>query len=261
MKLLILATLAALGVAGVATVMAFGAGAKPPLSQESADRAGTYAKRAIKAEERAISALDDHKIITATKEARLGTIYIGETSLSLGNHDEGDGGKAANFAGAAHTLDGSADNDLLKAQNTKGKEQDALIKDATNKLKKALVFKEEVRIFLDNYAPPEATTTTEPAPGPLTVCVFITNNGSTSTENVHVRDPLAGGASGMVTFVGQGLNQTNPITLDANGSAITSFTVSTLGSATIGAMVGSQSATTTFTLDTETDNSNKTDCP
>lgn len=259
MKVLILATLAVLGVAGTATVMAFGAGAKPPMAQDEADRAESYAKRAITSEQRAISALDDHKILTASKEAKLGTIYINETFIALGNHDVGDDGQAANFAGAAHTLDQSVDSDLLKAQGAKGKHQDALIKDAMKKLKKALAFKEEVVTFFVGYTPPE-TTTTAPAPGPLTVCVFIANNGSTSTENVHVRDPNAGGASGSVTFNGQGLNQTNPITLDASGSAITSFTVSNFGTATIGAMVGSQSASTTFTLNSSTDNNSASDC-
>jgi hypothetical protein len=260
-KLLIVATLAVLGVAGTATVMAFAGSAKPPLSQEEASRAENYLKRAITSEQRAINALDDHKILTASKEAKLGTVYINETSIALGNHDVGDNGLEENLANQANALDRDANRELLEAQKAKGKHQDALIKAATRNLKEALVFKEEVRTFFENYTPPEETTTTEPAPGPLTVCMFITNNGSTSTESAHVRDPNAGGASGTVTFNGQGLNQTNPITLDAGGSVITSFTVSTFGTATINAMVGPQSASTTFTLNSSTDNNSASDCP
>jgi hypothetical protein len=243
-----------------ATVTVATAKPKPPLSTESASTAASYTDRAIKAEQEAINALDDHKILTASREAKLGTVYIGETFIALENHDVGDSGKTQNFAGAAHTLDQSVDSDLLKAQSANGKQQDALIKDATSKLERALVFKHQVEVFFLNYFPSEPAPPSAPEPGPLTVCVFITNNGSTSTENVHVRDPHAGGMTGTVTFNGQGVNQTNPITLDPNGSAITPFPVSVFGTATIGVMVGPQSASTTFTLGAGNDITTS-DCP
>jgi len=80
---------------------------------------------------------------------------------------------------------------------------------------------------------PAPTPTPPPEPGPLGGCVFVTNNGSTSTENVKVSDPGGAGLHGSVLFLGQGLNMTNPITLDGSGGAVSPFTVGVFGTSTI----------------------------
>jgi hypothetical protein len=69
--------------------------------------------------------------------------------------------------------------------------------------------------------------------GPLEGCVFITDNGNSSTENVEVFDHGAGGSKGKVAFSGPGLNQTMPFTLAANGTAVVPFTVTSFGMSTI----------------------------
>jgi hypothetical protein len=103
-----------------------------------------------------------------------------------------------------------------------------------------------------------------PEPGPLQGCVFITNNGNTSTENVKVSDPGGAGRSGTVLFLGQGLNTTNQITLDANGGAVSPFTVGVFGTSSITVTVDGPSGSHQtlmfpFTLNQENDVTG-TDC-
>jgi hypothetical protein len=102
------------------------------------------------------------------------------------------------------------------------------------------------------------TVTAPPAPGPLEGCVFVVNNGSTSTENVKIVDPGGGGFLGTVTFNGQGVNQSKPFTLDSSGTSVTPFTVGEFGSSTIGATVTgpggqTQSLSFPFTLNGSND--------
>lgn len=78
-----------------------------------------------------------------------------------------------------------------------------------------------------------AASAPTPTYGPLGACVFVTNNGNSSTETVKVTDPGAAGFSGTVNFNGQGLNQTSSFTFPSNASAFLPFNVGVFGSATI----------------------------
>ena len=73
----------------------------------------------------------------------------------------------------------------------------------------------------------------KPKIGALEGCVFITNNGNDSTENVDVFDKGAGGMKGTVHFVGQGLDKMFPFKLGSNGMAVVPITVTTFGMSTI----------------------------
>jgi hypothetical protein len=75
--------------------------------------------------------------------------------------------------------------------------------------------------------------------GPVEGCVFVTNNGNDSTENVDVYDKGAGGMKGTVNFNGQGLNQTTAFKLNSSGMAVVPFTVTTFGTSTITVFVKS----------------------
>ncbi len=77
------------------------------------------------------------------------------------------------------------------------------------------------------------TTPATPVPGPLTACVTVENDGNSSKEFVHVAEAGAAGASGKVSFNGQGVNQTTPFTFDSNGTGVVSFPVTTFGAAVI----------------------------
>ena len=93
--------------------------------------------------------------------------------------------------------------------------------------------------------------------------MFITNSNA-STENVKVGDPGGANPTGSVLFNGQGLNMTSPITLDANGGAISPFTVGSFGTSSITITVAgpggqTQMLTIPFTLDQGTDVTT-TDC-
>jgi hypothetical protein len=73
----------------------------------------------------------------------------------------------------------------------------------------------------------------KPKIGPLEGCVFITNNGNSSTENIEVLDKGAGGMKGTIQFNGDGLDKTSPFTLGSNGMVVVPFTVTQFGSSTI----------------------------
>ena len=80
-----------------------------------------------------------------------------------------------------------------------------------------------------------------PAPtpifGPLGACIFVTNNGSSSTETVKLTDPGAAGFPGSVNFNGQGLNLTSTFTVPANATVFVPFNVGIFGNSTITATV------------------------
>lgn len=265
MKASVLAIVAALLLGAGVAAAAFAARdmGKPPLTDAEAAKAATLVAQAISHENAALHALARHRILTAELELAKGKYAIFAAGNPLATHDAGSDSNAA-FHDADQAVNEDKDGlgDLKDAQTSKGKEQDAWIALARKKIEIALALKEKALLFYETYSEPVTTTTPPPpAAGPLSVCIFIMNNGSTSTENAHVRDPGAGGAQGTVTFNGQGLNQTNPITLDFSGSAITPFNVSTFGTSTITATIGSQTASTTVTLDASNDNNDHSDCP
>jgi len=78
-----------------------------------------------------------------------------------------------------------------------------------------------------------AVSAPTPTYGPLGACVFVTNNGNTSTETVKVTDPGAAGFPGTVNFNGQGLNQTSSFTFPSNTTAFLPFNVGVFGPSTI----------------------------
>ncbi len=101
-----------------------------------------------------------------------------------------------------------------------------------------------------------------PKIGRLEGCVFITNNGDSSTENVKVLNTRAHGYKGKVHFNGQGLDKTSPFTLGSNGTAVVPFTVTTFGTATLTITLLStppMSYTMTFALGSANDVT-QTDC-
>ena len=227
-----------------------------PLTQEQATLGGNNVHAAITHERKALKAIKRHRIATALTEAHLGQDSLLAGMHLLRNNDAGqDGVDAYHDSTSADELDSDAIKDLQTANVETGAAQDKALADAKKKLTAAIPLKTKVLTFFESYTPPDTTTSTATPPqaGPLSECVFVTNNGSTSTENVQVRDPNAGGRSGTVTFNGQGVNQTTPFTLDANGSFVVPVLVTTFGTSTITTMVGSQTVSTTFTLDTSTD--------
>jgi hypothetical protein len=259
--LVLLAGILLAGSGSVVAIAAEGAGG-PPLSEEQAAYSANLVEEAVARENEAVKATKRHRILTALGATRTGQGILEAAFSPLENRDGGADGSAALHAGEeARDLDGGALRDLGDGEKANEKEQGPLLAAARKKLQAALVLKRKLLTFYDTYTAPATTTVPPPASvGPLSACVFVTNNGSTSTENVHVRDPNGGGKTGSVSFTGQGVNQTNQITLDANGSAITSFGVSTFGTADITTMVGSQTASITFTLDTSNDTTTS-DCP
>jgi len=103
---------------------------------------------------------------------------------------------------------------------------------------------------------------TPPAPqlGPLASCVFVTNNGSTSTETVKASYPGGAGRSGTIRFNGQGLDQTNQVTLGPGATATSPFLVTRFGMSTI-TLTFPGSAPLTITFDLESGNDvTTTDC-
>jgi len=109
-----------------------------------------------------------------------------------------------------------------------------------------------------------ASAPPSPTAGPLAWCVFITNNGNSSTESVKLSDPGAGGAKGAVTMNGQGLNQTTPFTFPANPIVVVPFNVTAFGTSTFTVDVippsgPAQTLTFPFTLDAGNDVTT-TDC-
>jgi hypothetical protein len=101
-----------------------------------------------------------------------------------------------------------------------------------------------------------------PKIGHLEGCVFITNNGDSSTENVKVLDTRAHGYKGKIHFNGEGLNKTSPFTLGSNGTAVVPFLVTTFGTSTITVTLSSvppMSYTMQFTLGSANDVT-QTDC-
>lgn len=254
---------------GGAAVAAFAAsGGKPPYTEEQAADLARTVDAAIAAERSAVKAIGRHRIITALSGATEGRNELSRAANSLATHDHSDDPNVGNQAEEAIGLDGEAMKDLDAAKTSKDASvQERLLDSAKKALTQALALKKKVFVYFDTYTPPATTTTTPPpaTAGPLSVCVFVTNNGSTSTENVHIRDPGAGGWGGTVTFNGQGLSQTNHITIGSDGSVITPFTVSTFGMATIMTSINTpsgtpQTNTTTFTLDTDNDKTTS-DCP
>ena len=118
-------------------------------------------------------------------------------------------------------------------------------------------------IHLDSAqpAPPPPPT---PVFGPLGACVFVTNNGNSSTETVKVTDPGAAGFPGTVNFNGQGLNQTSSFTFPSNATAFLPFNVGVFGTSTITVNVmppGGPAQTDSFTfLLGESNDKTTTDC-
>lgn len=122
----------------------------------------------------------------------------------------------------------------------------------------ALAIKQKHQALLEIQAAVTTPPTPTPTVGPLGACVFITNNGSTTTENVKVSDPGGADLTGSVLFSGQGLNTTNQIHLDANGGAVSPFTVNIFGMSSITITVTDangqlQTLTIPFTLDQSND--------
>ncbi|HTZ06579.1 MAG TPA: hypothetical protein VMB53_12645 [Gaiellaceae bacterium] len=103
---------------------------------------------------------------------------------------------------------------------------------------------------------------TPPAPqlGPLAACVFVTNNGSTSTETVKASYPGGAGRSGTIRFNGQGLDQTNQVTFGPGATATSPFLVTRFGMSAI-TLTFPGSAPLTITFDLESGNDvTTTDC-
>jgi hypothetical protein len=101
-----------------------------------------------------------------------------------------------------------------------------------------------------------------PKIGRLEGCVFITNNGDSSTENVKVLNTRAHGYKGKIHFNGQGLDKTSPFTLGSNGTAVVPFLVTNFGTATITVTLSSvppMTYTMPFTLGSANDVT-QTDC-
>jgi hypothetical protein len=250
---------------GAGAVVALAAtGGGPTGTDEQAAANAKLVEEGIADERAAIKAIDHHRVLTALNKAKAGKLGIDLPTTQLAGHDWGAGSDDAYKTGEdANALDKDVISDLEEATTAKGKEQTKLLADARKKLLKAIDLKKKVLLFFTTYTAPPTTTTTVPAPsvGPLTVCIFITNNGSTSTENVHIRDPGADGMPGTVTFNGPGIvDQRATFTIPAGGSLILPTVVSSFGSSTVDVTVGSQVASTSFDLNSSTDVT-KSDCP
>jgi hypothetical protein len=219
------AGVAALAFAGVASMSFAGPSAQPPLTKAAAAKATRHLRDAIELEHEA-----GHEIADA-EAARL---KLGISALALSAAFDALDGTSAQAA--AEAVGNAADSDtraiafLKKSPQTKKTRREALADIAlATKQKHTALAKIAAALAAETPPPPKPA----PQPGPLEGCVFITNNGTTSTENVKVSDPGGAGRSGSVLFLGQGLNTTNQITLDANGGASSPFTVGVFGTSSI----------------------------
>ena len=219
------AGVAALAFAGVASMSFARPSAQPPLTKAEAAKARRHIESAIELEHEA-----GHEVADA-QAARL-KLSISALALSAAHSvlDPTSADAAASAVANAAESDGKAIDFLKEEPQTKKTRREALADIAlATKQKHTALTKIAAALAAETPPPPKPA----PEPGPLGGCVFITNNGNTSTENVKVSDPGGAGRSGSVLFLGQGLNTTNQITLDANGGAISPFTVGIFGTSSI----------------------------
>ena len=239
---------------------------KPPFDEILVAQNTRGVEKAIADEKAALKAIARHRVLSAFSASKSAFDALDDVSKSIDAHDHSDDPDVSSQAATATQLDRDSVNELNAARTEKEPAEQNDLDSAKKKLTQAIPLKKKILVYFESYTPPASTTTTgAPSAGPLTVCVYVTNNGSTSTENVHIRDPGAGGWRGTVMFVGQGLSQTNQVTIGSDGSVITPFTVSQFGMATINTSINTpsgtpQTNTTTFTLDTDNDKTTS-DCP
>lgn len=240
------AGVAVVACAGVASISFAGPSADPALTKAAAAKARSHLQSAIELEHEA-----GHEVADA-EAARL-KLAISALALSAAfDALEGTSATAAASAvGNAAASDTKALDFLKQDPQTKKTRREALADIALATKQKHVALEKIAAALAAETAPAPKPA---PKPGPLEGCVFITNNGNTSTENVKVSDPGGAGRMGTVLFTGQGLNATNPVTLDASAGAISPFTVGTFGTSTITITVDgpggvNQTLTFPFTLD------------
>jgi hypothetical protein len=174
--------------------------------------------------------------------AIVGRLYDDEDSL------------AANSAVTAAIKDDNAARDEGKKKHPNVHRMRALITSA-------LHWKAVASQHLSALASPPAP---KPAIGPLAACVFVTNNGASSTETIKVVDPGAAGAPGSVLFDGQGVNQRSTFTVPANATILVPVNVGTFGTSMVTVTVspnGSAVQTESFPFTLSSDNDvTQTDC-
>jgi hypothetical protein len=103
--------------------------------------------------------------------------------------------------------------------------------------------------------PPSTTGGSSSSIGPLQACVNVTSSGSTAVENLVILDPGAAGLKGTASFVGQGINVTDPFVISTTGQTAVPVVVSQPGTGTFTVSVDvppslgtAQHLVTTYTL-------------
>jgi hypothetical protein len=219
------AGLAVLAFAVVASMSFARPSADPGLTKTAAAKASRHIQSAIELE---------HEATHEIADAGAARLKLSISALALHAAFEALDGTSATAAadavGNAAESDTKAIDFLKHDPQTKKTRREALA-DLALATKQKHVVLEKIAAALAAETPPPPKPA--PEPGPLEGCVFITNNGNTSTENVKVSDPGGAGRSGTVFFTGQGLSMTDPFALDAGGGAISPFTVGIFGTSSI----------------------------
>lgn len=222
---IVAAGVAILAFAVVASMSSARPSAHPPLTKSAAAKATRHIQSAIELEHEA-----GHEIA----DAGAARLKLGISALALSAAFSALDGTSATAAADAVGNAAESDTkaiDFLKKEPQATKTRREALADIALATKQKHVALEKIAAALEAETPPAPKPA--PAPGPLEGCVFITNNGNTSTENVKVSDPGGAGRSGSVFFTGQGVNMTDPFTLDANGGAISPFNVGVFGTSAI----------------------------
>jgi hypothetical protein len=222
----------------------------PPTKQQAQQAARDYDK-AIDGERAVVRLIDRHRILSASTELNHATFDADAGRRPfLGGWSE----TQDNEANDVLRLDLNATRDLENAQDAKGAKQDALLRDARRKLIDAIGLKKKLYTYLETYTPPPPPPSTPSAP-PVppstppapTLCIDTTNNGSTTSIIVHVSAPGRAGAKATFVFAGENTQ----VTLDANGSASDTSTVSQFGSYPITVTITAADGQTTTVTATE----------
>jgi hypothetical protein len=194
---------------------------------EQAQRGLKAVDAAIAKEKAADVAIDKGLRSTAIEDLEKSLHQLGTIDDIFEQYPPSDEESVVGYAQSAQIRDTGAIGALRGAAKRTGSKRQKLTDLATLWVNEALVQKNSVRLYFQSHVETstepttteETTTTTQSSPP--SICIDTTNNGSTTTITVHVTAFGQKGAKATITFAGE----VAQVTLDANGSASASSTV------------------------------------
>ena len=245
---------AALAIVLAAAIVVTAAAGTPPARRNAPTLDPAYAKRLAKDVTNAIA--DEHAALqqVGRKGIENHDTFLGSLSKSVGLLVHV---KATSDSATESAMTGALRED--RAAEAEGKKRNPNLGEIKAMIEQALRFKWTAHSHLMAIASTAPAPPAAPANAPLTACFFYVNNGPTTTVNVKIVNPNGAAVSGTVTYNGNGLNQTKPFSVDANGSVVIGFTVGSFGTAQITVQDGAQTLNLQSTLDQSNDQTT-TDC-